>query len=163
MLIWNDFDGNSIFRNNTAEYGGGISSILNSSGNSVFRNSAKYGGGIFAQTSIVSFSGSSTFEINSAAHYGGGIYAVYNPLMNFNGNIIFRNNSANSEGGGIYVLYSNLPLIGNAIFRKNSGGIAGGIYAKVCWLSCVHQHCSTLLDTAASQQTLLQGVEESIW
>jgi len=53
-------------------------------------------------------------------------------LINFN---IFRNNSANNDGGGIHVLYSNLNFIGNSTFINNSGGIAGGIYAKVGTLS----------------------------
>ena len=80
---------------------------------STFRNnSAEYGGGILAQTGILNFSGSNTFGNNSAARYGGGIVVVYNTHMKFNGNSIFKNNSANREGGGIYVaVLTSLEII----------------------------------------------------
>ena len=49
-------------------------------------------------------------------------------------------------------MYSNINLIGNNIFKKNSGEIGGGIYAKA----------STLSITATIRITLGNTVETAI-
>jgi len=126
------FTGNSIFRVNSAEAGGGIyidhSTLMTFNGNSIFRNNAaSYGGGILASlNSTLNFSGNITFENNSAAHYGGGINAWYNvTLMNFKGNSIFRSNSAD-RGGGIWAYNSALYFSGSSTFGNNSATRYGG-------------------------------------
>ena len=82
------FTGNTIFRNNSAEYVGGIRawhmSTLNFSGDTTFRNNiAVYGGRIRTLSSTLHFTGNTIFRSNSAED-GGGIYAWYCTL-NFSG------------------------------------------------------------------------------
>ena len=110
----------SSFINNCAKYsgsscfclGGGIyaeTSTLVFTGNSTFRdNSAYQGGGLFTGSCTINFTGSSTFMGNSA-NFGGGFNAG-NTTFNFKGRSTFMNNSARSSGGGFYIQASTVRV-----------------------------------------------------
>ena len=67
-----------------------------------------FGGGIYANTSILHFNGNNTFR-DTSAWLGGGIFAYCSTLA-FNGDSSFRNNSVKLNGGGILLWYSTLNL-----------------------------------------------------
>jgi len=83
-----------IFGNNLATLEGGFGAffnvVVNFNGNTIFRNnSAKYGGGFHAQGSgsTINFSGSSTFGNNLASIYGG-VGVFFNNTVSFSGNTL---------------------------------------------------------------------------
>ena len=133
------FNGNTTFKENSAEYyGGGIYAWVNSdvsfSGTTTFKeNSAGYGGGIFAWVnSDVSFSGSTSFKENSAVRDGGGIYAWVNSDVSFSGTTTFKENSAEYGGGILAWNNSDVSFSGSTSFKENSAvRDGGGIYAWV--------------------------------
>ena len=89
----------------------------------IFRNC--YGGGVFANRSSLSISGSCSF-INNSAENGGGVYVLKNSNVNMCENTIFIGNSA-SNGGGVYARYnSNVKIMGNTTFSGNSAWTYGG-------------------------------------
>ena len=100
--------------------GGGIyadTSTLVFTGNSTFGdNSADFGGGFYAQNSTLNFTGSSTFTNNSAGLHGGGFFAVYSSTLNFTGSSTFMNNSAGFYGGGFFAWFSTLNFTGSSTF-----------------------------------------------
>ena len=112
----------SSFINNCAKYsgsscfiiclGGGIyaeTSTLVFTGNSTFRDNSPYqGGGLFTWSCTVSFTGSTTF-MNNSAKYGGGFHAG-NTTFNFKGGSTFINNSARTSGGGFYIERSTVRV-----------------------------------------------------
>ena len=109
--------------------GGGIyanTSTLVFSGSSIFGgNSAESGGGIYVENSIVIFTGNHAFNNNSAQHFGGGM-SVLNTALNFTGNSTFRGNSA-KDGGGIFTQHNTVYFTGNNTFTDNSAVQGGGI------------------------------------
>ena len=90
-----------------------------------------FGGGVFAERSNLTFTGSSSF-IGNSADGGGGIYAQTSSNVNISGNATFLNNSASDYGGGIYAWPScNVNIDANTKFIGNSAGIdGGGVYAR---------------------------------
>ena len=89
-----------------------------------------FGGGVLAQRSNVSFTGSNSF-IGNSAEGGGGVYAWTNSNVDFSGNTTFIGNSA-FDGGGVYAQdHSNVDISGNTTFIDNSvWWCGGGIYAR---------------------------------
>ena len=108
--------------------GGGIyanTSTLKFTGNSSFRvNSAGEGGGIAADYSVLDFTGKITFKHN-LAKYGGGISA-WTSTINFSGSSTFGENSAAHYGGGIEARSSTLNFTGGSTFANNSAARYGG-------------------------------------
>ena len=133
----NNFTGNC---RRCSSFGGGIysnSSVLTFNGYSIFRNnSADFGGGILSTSTQMNFNGNSIFRNNLAKFVGGGILSQ-NSTLNFHGSSIFENNSAGHSGGGIYVhYYTSLNFDGNSIFRNNSAAYyGGGISARTSTLN----------------------------
>ena len=84
-----------------------------------------YGGGVFADGSNLSFTGSINFISNSALH-GGGIYAQSNSNVNICGNTTFIDNSV-YNGGGVHVEgRSNVNIGGHTTFTSNKASNDGG-------------------------------------
>ena len=114
-------------------YGGGVfadGSSLSISGSSSFiDNSAENGGGVYVQKhSNVNMSESTIFIGNSASN-GGGVHAGYDSNVKIMGNTTFSGNSARTYGGGVYENSNSILNIGeNATFRGNSAVFGGGIY-----------------------------------
>ena len=128
------FSESSTIGNNSAAHSGGETYVFN---NTTFNfheqlSQIKMVEEVLHRRTLYKFQWKRSFGNSSAALSGGEIFWYVNTLINFS---VFRRNSANNDGGGIHVLYSNLNFIGNSIFINNSGGIAGGIYAKVGALS----------------------------
>ena len=96
----------------------GSNSFINNCRRCSSKSCKCFGGGIYANTSILHFNGNNTFRDNSA-WLGGGIFAYYSTLA-LNGDSSFRNNSAESNGGGILLRYSTLNFTGNCTFSGNS-------------------------------------------
>ena len=113
--------------------GGGItavSSILTFTGNTTFLgNSAFYdsGGAIHIFDTVLSFSGTNNF-INNLAYHGGVICAYENTILNFSGTNNFINNLA-YRGGVIYANKNTILLhfSGTNNFIKNSAIDSGGV------------------------------------
>ena len=117
-------------RNNQGfeEQGGGLKlrDVTLRAENIVFsNNTAKYGGGVYASTSILQLT-SSTVEFNSAGNHGGGIYISECTLVVSNCSI--AKNVAQSRGGGVYSDECSLEIIKGSRVRGNlAGTLAGGI------------------------------------
>ena len=126
LALWgsNSFTSNGRrCRNYTCSHlGGGIYaslSMLTFTGNSTFMvNSAGDGGGIAADYSVLNLTGKITFKYN-LAKFGGGISA-WNSTLNFCGRSTFGNNSAAYYGGGIEARSSNVSFSGGSTFANNS-------------------------------------------
>ena len=121
--------------------GGGIyadTSTLVFTGNSSFGdNSADLGGGFFAGYSTLSLIGSSTF-VNNSADRVGGFFAGYSTL-NFTGSSTFPilNNSAD-RGGGFYAWNCTLNFTGSSTFMNNTARLfGGGFYAAYSTLNLI--------------------------
>ena len=94
-------------------------------------NSCTGGGGIYALSSNLTFTGNTTFLQNIATSSGGGaIYASHNTVLSFNGTSNFINNSA-LDGGAIYT-FENTKLSFNGAnnFICNSALDGGAIYTS---------------------------------
>ena len=121
--------------------------------NSSFENStSKYGGAIYARSSIITFHGQTRFEGNRAAVFGGGIFAEKS-VLTFHGNTIFINNEAMEGGGGIYMVQSDLKFAGNASFiaRELNSSLfgGGGIHGYNSSLDFDFENTFTFLDNSA--------------
>ena len=105
--------------------GGGIiafSSILTFTGNTTFLEnnaSCSVGGAIYTLASTVNFQGISNF-INNSASGNGGAVSTYNIILTFNGTSNFINNSAKHAGALIINTETN-NLINNSAHRKTLG------------------------------------------
>ena len=115
-------------------FGGGVfaerSNLTITGSSSFIGNSADGGGGIYVQTSSnVNISGNTTFLNNSASDYGGGVYAWPSCNVNIDTNTKFIGNSAGNNGGGVYAWFnSNMNISG--MFIGNSAIMdGGGVYA----------------------------------
>ena len=88
-----------------------------------------FGGGVFAQRSILSITGSSSFSGNSASWDGGGVSA-WDSNVDISGNTTFSGNSASDGGGGgMSAMDSNVNISGNTTFSGNSASYGGGVSA----------------------------------
>ena len=97
-----------------------------------FKVPSCYGGGVFAQWSNLSITGTSSFSGN-LANYGGGVNAHYSSNVYISGNTTLSGNSASGgHGGGVMVQSSsNVNISGNTIFSGNSAsGHGGGVSAS---------------------------------
>ena len=105
--------------------GGGVfaerSNVSFTGSNSFISNSAYSGGGVLARDhSNVDISGNTTFIGNSAT-FGGGIRIKSNSNVNIDGNGTFNGNVAIATGGGVYAQSScSVNISGNTIFHGNS-------------------------------------------
>ena len=150
------FTGSSIFRANSAAYGGAIYTISNTSitfsGNSILGNNSveNDGGGIYAMSNtLITFNSNSIFWNNSAEYDGGGIIAQ-NSILIFSGNSTFGNNSAAHNGGGIYAVSNTFMIFkGNGVFRSNSAGHGGGI--RVQTSAAIFNASSTFTNNSAAR------------
>ncbi len=104
-------------------------SILSFSGNSSFdSNTAGRGGAVCAlQDNTLSFSGNSSFESNIAYNRGAALFAGLDNTLNFNGSSSFERNTAYNRGGALCVVWGNiLNFNGNSGFEGNTAGYYGG-------------------------------------
>lgn len=131
-------DGNAVWEQNWAGFGGGIrlylDCLLSVSGSATFvRNSGKEGAGIWlSASSTIEALGSSiiTFHSNTVSHVGGGILA-YDTKVNFlaGSTVQFSNNTAGKYGGGIHIWAGDIAnLEGHATFLKNTALTGGGMH-----------------------------------
>ena len=105
---------NSYMRNNSGEYGGGLSlydvTVVVISNNIFSGNSADHGGGVYVNTDkyIHGYSVliANTQFINNTARYGGGCYVQFTKYC-FVVNSSFMNNFAVKEGGVIRIFKTN--------------------------------------------------------
>ena len=145
MYLWCDNDNEvdvmiekSMFSNNIAWYGGGVSIILHGGGSieisncTVYNNTAWYGGGVYIRSvnENVEFSNCSIHN-NTAEVDGGGVRMVTLGSGNIEFiNCTIYNNTAQSEGGGMYIsLYgeSGSNVFSNCTISNNSAYIASGL------------------------------------
>ena len=149
------FNGTNIFTGNSAQYGGAIHALANTSisfsGTNDFTHNSAYsgtfnrtnnfinnlgnngnGGAINARTNtVLTFTGTSYFNHNSAVYYGGAIYMKHKVVLTFNGSNNFFNNSA-VKGGVIFaVMNTSLSFTGTSSFINNSAINGGAIFANV--------------------------------
>jgi len=144
------------FRNNTAQYGGGMFLLFGSNPtltNVTFSsNSADGGGGMYLRFSNNPILKNVIF-IDNTAENGGGMCIIQDgdsrPTLTdvtFSGNtagssgggmwlgnssptltnVTFSNNTADSSGGGGMYLHSSNPTLTNMIFSNNTAGFSGG-------------------------------------
>ena len=108
-----------------------MNTIISFTGTSNFNNnSAFFGGGISAQTNTsVSFTGSSYFN-NGFAIAGGAILAPSNASICFNGISSFSNNSARGQGGAINAASNTVSFNGTSSFINNSAYSGGAIHTS---------------------------------
>ena len=145
---------NVVFDGNHATYGGGLSVRFDSTptldGVTFRDNAAEFGGGIFTDYSNptlkeVTFSGNLgvygggmyngwsdgvlagvTFVDNQAAADGGGIYNTFGSAPTLT-DVVFRHNQAVSgNGGGMHNIYGNRSFLTNVIFEGNTAYLSGG-------------------------------------
>ena len=140
-----EFFGQNVFINNTATQGGAmvfIESISNFYGNSSFisnnavsQTSLSLGGAIFCENSIISFEGTTIFQLNQAtalilANFstGGAIVALTGSMLTFKAtsNLTFTDNTATGMGGAMSVSTSEVAILGSALFEGNIAGLGGG-------------------------------------
>ena len=129
------FTGLVVFRNGTAQAGGGLASVMSkvyfhSSVLFTF-NSAVQGGALYLDSSILNITNVTTIEHNSApSQYegvGGGIYVATQSTLNNFGFLSVNNNTAD-QGGGIWAGYnSTLANFGQLNLQNNNATVAGGI------------------------------------
>lgn len=113
----------------TNRYGGGMyaqKSILTIINTTFTGNTANYGGGMYNKINNPMLL-NATFSHNSASLYGGGMYNEYsNPTLIHS---ILTNNSAFFNGGGMYNALSSRPMLIHDILTGNSASLhGGGIY-----------------------------------
>ena len=82
------------------------------------------GGGIYAQETNISFSGTGLLSGNKAQLDGGGIYADGSNL-NFSVNITISSNTA-QLGGGVYSDNNTFSIDGHSVFERNVATYYGG-------------------------------------
>ena len=134
------FTGTSNFISNSASVGEGgaiyatASTLLDFTGSSTFRfNSASFGGAVHtSDNSLLRFNGTSNFTRNSVqSGDGGAIYTTTNTLLHFNGISHFSDNFAQISGGAIYTLSNTtLSFTGTSNFDSNFAMQGGAIFAK---------------------------------
>ena len=119
---------NLIFRENHADYGGGI---CNKEGSSpiltnviVKENSAMHGGGGIHNSSSSPIFTDVIISENVTAGYGGGIFNEYesSPILT---NVTISKNSVTFRGGGIYN-YESSPMLTNVTISENDAPDGGG-------------------------------------
>ena len=126
--------GLSNYQGNLAgDTGGGISAFQSSftlaEQNTFESNKAVEGGGFYAFSCIVNFSGKNIFITNSASNHGGGFAAVHTTL-HLNGSANFNCNLA-ASGGAMYITGSKAEIGGNNSFINNTVELEGGaIFAR---------------------------------
>ena len=118
------------FINNSADYGGAISSIGNSTiahnAQVVFQgNQAKQLGGAIASGQHVTIAGSVQF-INNSADYGGAISSIGNSTIAHNAQVVFQGNQAKQLGGAI-ASGQHVTIAGSVQFINNSADQGGAI------------------------------------
>jgi len=119
--------------------------LLNFKGNTVFEeNSAEYGGGIRVLNSTLKLTCNCSFSDNTAQQSGRGINLYGNSTLISMGYSTFRDNLARYFGGGINTDNSTLNFTGNTTFRGNSAEYGGGI--------SVDKSTLNLTDSVASQK-----------
>ena len=101
----------SIFKNNSAEYGGALA----------FDNLDAYGSYIADNNFI-----NSTFDSNSAVD-GGAIYIIGQASENGIIGVVFVNNTASSNGGAVYLIGEN-NVIDASQFDENTAVFGGAVY-----------------------------------
>ncbi|CAM9858548.1 unnamed protein product, partial [Ectocarpus sp. 12 AP-2014] len=117
---------------NTSFNGGAIfanQSVVSFSGNASFISNyaGEDGGAIFAFQSIVSWDGDGTQFSNNSAGYGGAIFADESTVSWDGDGTQFSSNSADREGGAIYARQSNVSWDGDGTqFSSNSADRDGG-------------------------------------
>ena len=150
--------GNTTFNSNSAMRGGCIflNQPMTLDGDSSFKNcSANYGGAVYAEGIQVKFSGNKVFSSNTATHFGGGVFihkSSVDLIMNhrfianfaglrggsifaqqskicFSGSSLVSDNVAQLDGGGIYADGSNLSFSGSITIRNNTAQLGGGVYS----------------------------------
>ena len=135
------FKGISNFINNSADWGGAISTISNS---------------------VFSFNGISNF-INNSAEWGGAIHTLFRNTLTFNGTIYIANNghhggrvnthSGYTYGGGMYLgvkcTFSILPNT-TVYWENNHASLGGAIY-----VSDASPTYKLLLDTVRTKRRML--------
>ena len=143
ILYFHGFNGISNFINNSADYGGAISTsghtilsfngISNFINNSVDGSGGDGGGAIFTSGhTILHFNGTSNFINNSADGGNGGAiytYQSHNTVLSFKGISNFINNSAD-WGGAISTISNSVLSFDNGIsnFINNSAEWGGAIH-----------------------------------
>ena len=133
----NSIISNTIFANNSAEYGGSAyflsssnASILNTTfvNNTGMNSNAGSGGGVYFLSSSNAIINSTTFENNTAMgsnHGGGGAYFLSSSNASIN-NTNFTNNKARNYGGSAYFDSSSNASIQNTNFTNNTAESNGG-------------------------------------
>ena len=126
--------GHNIFEKNVANYyGGGIymrRTLCFHAGNMFVDNSAEEGGAIYAiANSTLSLDGVNTFVGNRANIGGGGVWLDHSNLV-LNGSNHFEACLASYEGGAIYTYASTASLPGSNTFDSNSATTGGGLHAR---------------------------------
>ena len=124
-----NFMGNIIEYNSVQQLGGGVYvaySAVSFSNNLFKNNTAEVGGGgiDIEQNSNVSATNNS-FTSNIAGKGGGGISIETGVVVTFNNNL-FMNNTASQLGGGIFALKNSTVIATNNTFTMNSAGVGGG-------------------------------------
>jgi hypothetical protein len=122
---------NSIIRNNTAQFGGGIyrsgtSSNLGSTtiaNSTISNNSAQEGGGI---SNSFRMTVTNSTVSNNTAGVGGGIYNYFGTLTMTNSTV--SSNSASSNGGGVNNRNGSIILRDLTISKNTTSAQGGGIY-----------------------------------
>ena len=105
---------------------------------SFFNNSAQLGGAISARSgSFVRWNASNTtFILNIATSLGGGAVSISSSIMSWTGSTTFKSNQANPLGGAIFASDVALSWSGNTIFEGNRadfGGAATLLISRVTW------------------------------
>ena len=129
------FTGQVVFRNGTAQSGGGLASVrskvhFHSSVSFAF-NSAILGGALYLDSGILNITNVTTIEHNSAHSQsegsGGGIYVASQATL-YNFGFLSVNNNTADQGGGIWTGYnSTLANFGQLNLQNNNATVAGGI------------------------------------
>jgi CSLREA domain-containing protein len=116
---------------NVGGVGGGVYNIgtLTLTNCIVSGNTAGFGGGIYTDINTALTLNNVTISSNTVGTYGGGIYKANNASVTINGSTI-RNNSASPSsgyGGGIYTVSGASMTIDNTTISNNTASLGGGI------------------------------------
>ena len=127
------FNGTNNFSGNSAQYGGAIHALANTSihfsGTTNFTHKSAYSGGALYTSAhvVLIFKGINNFFNNLADNKGGAIHATSNTLSKFIGTSSFGHNSARYGGGAIFTTYNVLLAFnGTTKFAENSATYGNG-------------------------------------
>jgi parallel beta-helix repeat protein len=140
---------NTIIRNNTAKWGGGLfiaknryPVIVNTTvrDNTAFRG----GGGIYLyDNSIPQITNSIVYNNNTTATGGGGIFAGPNTGARITNTLIISNNSTTGTGKNVYLYYntSQKPVFVNCVIWGSAGSISytGQSHSHLDFVNCALQ------------------------